>query len=215
MRTLLIFLLIVTFLFSCKTKTTATAPDFKIQTKEVVRHSFVLETEKDFDTIDKNYIVYIKMNFGSRHVNPDCNSGELEEKYILFKKDDNSYIQKVAGIAIYYPTKLKSNETLDFYISSFYELKRERVKDFRTVQKYKIISFHNIRKKYIFVIEQNHTVTISFPEYDFKKDYADEKNASYEYNKNLKLFKIDSLLNSEIDELNRQNAFRFRKCRKN
>ncbi|KQS90212.1 hypothetical protein [Chryseobacterium sp. Leaf394] len=215
MRTLLIFLLILTFIFSCKTKTTATVPHLKIQTKEVDRHSFVLETEKDFDTIDKNYIIYIKMNHGSRKSNLDCDSSEIEEKYILFKKEDSSYIQKVVDVAVYYPTPLKSNDIINLYINLFSELKNERIKNFRTMQKSQILGLHSIHKNYIFVVEQNHPVTISFPEYDFKKDYADEKNASYEYNKNLKLFKIDSLLNSEIDELNRQNAFSFRKCRKN
>ncbi|MBD8082905.1 hypothetical protein [Chryseobacterium caseinilyticum] len=221
MRKLLIFLFIVTFLFSCKTKIAAplsvsvSVSNVKIQTKEINRNSFVLETEKDFDTIDKNYIIYIKMNHGSRKSNLDCDSSEIEEKYILFKKEDSSYIQKVVDVAVYYPTPLKSNHIINSYINLFSELKNERIKNFRTMQKSQILGLHSIHKNYIFVVEQNHPVTISFPEYDFKKDYADEKNASYEYNKNLKLFKIDSLLNSEIDELNRQNAFRFRKCRKN
>lgn len=208
------FLLIFAFLFSCKTKTTAPVAAVKTQTKEINRYSFVLETEKDFDTIDKNYIIYIKMNFGSRHINLGCNAGELEEKYILFKKKDTSYIQKVAGVAVYYPTKLKSNELINFYITSFSKLKDEKIKHFRDKFNQEVWSAHDTLIKYILITEQGKPITISFTEYDFKKDNHGDKNASYHYNKKLNLFKIDKLLNSEIDELNKQNAFKFRKCRK-
>ena len=61
--------------------------------------------------------------------------------------------------------------------------------------------------------EFNKPITISFHEEDFQKDGFGETNQNYVQNKKLIFYKIDSLLNAEIDNLNKKDALIFRKCR--
>ncbi|UFH30673.1 hypothetical protein LNP04_11880 [Chryseobacterium sp. C-71] len=189
-------------------------PNFKIQASEISENSFVLEKEEDVAKIGKDYIIYIQRNSGSRKMNKVCDCTELEEKYILFKVNNTSYIQKIAGKAVYYPKKLKSNDIIDLYVDSFSNLKNERVKKFRTMQRDNIFAFHRTFKQYILIVEQDKPITINFYEEDFQKEGFGEKNVNYPYNKNLLFYKIDRLLNSEIDKLNKRDAFVFRTCRK-
>lgn len=211
MRSLIILCSIGFILISCKLTPSSTV---KIENYELPHDTFVLEKESDFEKIGKDYIIYIKWNFGSRKINNDCNCPELEEKYILFKKDNTSHIQKVVGNAIYYPIKLKSNDIITLYSKSFSKFRNERVKKFRTMQGDQVFQSHSIIKQYILTIEQDRPITINFCEENFQKDSFGEINMSYIHNKNLMLYKIDNLLNSEINELNKHDAFVFRKCRK-
>ncbi|MCX8533431.1 hypothetical protein [Chryseobacterium luquanense] len=211
MRSLIILWSISFILISCKLAPSSTV---KIENHELPHDTFVLEKESDFEKIGKDYIIYIKWNFGSRKINNDCNCPELEEKYILFKKDNKSHIQKVVGNAVYYPIKLKSNHIITLYSKSFSKFRNESVKKFGTMQGDQVFRSHSIIKQYILAIEQDRPITIKFYEEDFQKDSFDKINASYIHNKNLMLYKIDNLLNSEINELNKQDAFIFRICRK-
>lgn len=219
MRSLIVVCSICIILINCKTNTSTSKtnylPAVKIKNRELPNDAFVLEKEEDFEKIEKSFIIYIKLKFGSREMNNDCNCPELEEKYILFRKENISYIQKVVGNAVYYPVKLNSNVILNLYSDSFSELKNETVKKFRTMQGDQVYAFHRTNKKYILAIEQDKPITINFSEEDFQQEDFGEINANYAYNKNLIFYKIDSILNSEINELNKQNAFIFRKCRKN
>ncbi|WP_433979617.1 hypothetical protein [Chryseobacterium sp. RLHN22] len=212
MRSFIILCLGCIMFMSCKTKIHPS--NLEIKTKEVAENSFVLEKESDFDSIEKSYIIYIKLNFGSRNINKDCNCPELEEKYILFKKDNISYIQKVVGDAVYYPIKLKSNHIISFYVRSFSEFRNEKIDKFKTIEGNQVYVFHHVLKKYILAHEFNKPITISFHEEDFQKDGFGETNQNYVQNKKLIFYKIDSLLNAEIDNLNKKDAFIFRKCRK-
>lgn len=214
MRSFTFFCLISAVFIGCKTKKDLHLPNLKIQNKEVNQNSFVLEKEQDVDKIGKNFIIYIKWNHGSRRLNEDCNCPDLEEKYILFKRENKSYIQKVVGKAVYYPKELSSNDILNLNNNFFAELKNERVKKFRTQQGDKIIAFHTVLKQYIMVDGKDNPITIDFSEEDFQKEGFGEKNVNYPYNKNLLFYKIDRLLNSEIDKLNKRDAFVFRTCRK-
>ena len=212
MKSLIVLCLSYTMLISCKTKTQS--PKLEIKAKEVLENSFVLEKESDFDNIEKSYIIYIKWSFGSRKMNNVCNFPELEEKYILFRKENISYIQKVVGNAVYYPVKLESNDIISLYVHSFSEFSNEKIEKFKTINGDQVHVFHSVLKKYILAHESKKPITINFREEDFHKDGFDEINISYIHNKNLEFYRIDSLLNSEINELNKHDAFVFRKCRK-
>ena len=212
MRFSIVLCLSCIILISCKTK--IQSPKLEIKAKEVLENSFVLEKESDFDNIEKSYLIYIKWNFGSRKMNNDCNCPELEEKYILFRKENISFIQKVVGNAVYYPVKLRSNNILNLYSDTFSEFKNEKIKNFKTNIGRTNFSAHGVLKKYILALESSKPITINFREEDFHKDGFGEININYIHNKNLKFYRIDSLLNSEINELNKHDTFVFRKCRK-
>ena len=136
MRSFIILCLGCIMFMSCKTKIHPS--NLEIKTKEVAENSFVLEKESDFDSIEKSYIIYMKLNFGSRNINKDCNCPELEEKYILFKKDNISYIQKVVGDVVYYPIKLKS---IILSISMSAHFQNLGMKKLRNLKRYKVIKF--------------------------------------------------------------------------
>lgn len=203
MRFLIVLCLSCIILISCKTK---------IHTPNL--NSFVLEKESDFDNIEKSYIIYIKWNFGSRNIHKDCDGTKLEEKYILFKRDNTSYIQKVVGNAVYYPVKLKSNHIISFYVRSFSEFRNEKIEKFKMIDGNQVYAFHHVLKKYILAHESSKPITINFHEEDFQKDGFGETNQNYIQNKKLIFYKIDNLLNLEVNKLNKQDAFIFRKCRK-
>jgi len=212
MRSFIVLCLGCILFISCKTKMHPS--NLEIKAKEVLENSFVLEKESDFDSIEKSYIIYIKWNFGSRNINKDCDCPELEEKYILFKKDNTSYIQKVGGDAVYYPVKLKSNHIISLYVRSFSEFRDEKIEKFKTINGDQVFGFHGVLKKYILAHESNRPITIDFRQEDFQKDGFGETNENYAHNKKLIFYTIDSLLNAEIDTLNKKDAFIFRKCRK-
>lgn len=213
MKSLLICFTIFLALQSCKTKLIPTSTE-PTEIQKTPKETFVLEKEEDFEKIDKDYIIIIKWNYGSRRMNKDCDGSDLEEKYILFRREDKSYIQKVIENAVYYPLGLESNDIINLYIDTYDEIKGEKVYPFSDQDGNTVFAFHRTLVKYIFAAERKRPITIAYHEDAFKEYEHNEKNSSYRYNKSLKLFTIDRSLNAEIDKLNKQNAFILRKYRK-
>ena len=120
--------------------------------------------------------------------------------YVVWQEEDGAFIKKIDNCSLYYSVALSDSELYDFFISKRHALESEEVK------KYKSDTYSGkpeLRKKpqpcfrsFKFT-EGETTYSKSYNLFDISND-SDGKNLNYEFNSQLKVVMLDSMLHEVL-----------------
>ena len=207
MKTCIYFTLII-FLFSCNKQIYRyTLPEIDTKITLEDSHEFYNRisentTIKDLESKNLNYIVFNKYSNGSIYLNTsqkdNCFQDSNNEFIVIWLENNISYIQKFNNCYQYNYTII-SNELIDYILKNLNEIETERVKRFSENNISIHILSHSTFKNLFFNIN-NKKFYNRFDEFDLK-NFDDQLNINYNFNKNLKIVHLDKLIEKTINNV--------------
>ena len=130
-----------------------------------------------------------------------CTSrGTYFEVYVIWMEADGAFIKKIDNCSLYYSVPLSDNKLYDFFISNLTALKSEEVRNYKSAT---YSGKPELRKKpqpcfrsFQFT-ESKTTFSTSYNLFDISND-SDGKNLNYEYNTQLKVVILDTILDAVL-----------------
>jgi hypothetical protein len=197
---LLILFLLSNFIFSQKRE-----DDFRNELKNLTNVDQLKKENIDF-------IAYKEFSVGSYRISkandpnrcPKCDYNY--STYVFWKKNDINYLQRFDNCGKYFPLKIDNENVLNFDNENFEKIKSEKIKPFQNKNKNIVMIDHSTFKE--FLISKNGKETYNyFDMYNLETD-SKNPNINYIFNRNLKLVKLNYMIENEIKNLENLNLFK-------
>lgn len=137
----------------------------------------------------------------------ESNCSSIYTYYVIWQENNSSLIKKITDCGNYQPIKLKTNDVLNkFYKQNFEKIIIDTVKFYEVGNNQISMEIHTTFKEFLFKNKGKFYYN-EFDHHNIEND-STEANLNYQYNKNLKIVKLDSLLNHQIKELDSLKLFK-------
>ena len=204
---LLILFLFSNFIFSQKRE-----ENFRTELKSLTNVDQLRKEKIDFIAY-KEFSVGMILRYDNLNRCPQCDYNY--SIYVFWKENDADYLQRFDNCGIYFPLKIDNENVLNFENENFEKIKFEKIKPFQNKNKNIVTIDHSTFKE--FLISKNGKETYNyFDMYDLETN-PENPNINYTFNRNLKLVKVNNLIEDEIKKLESLNLFKrdLSKCRDN
>lgn len=156
--------------------------------------------------IDKKYSIGFKGILRSDDLNrcPKCDYSY--STYVIWKENNVNYLQCFDNCGNYYPLEIQNKNLLKFMDDNFDLIKKEKVKRYHVdKQTFTLIDHSSFNE---FIISKNgNEIYNFFDDYNLSSD-KENPNIYYSYNQNLKIVKLNYLIEDEIKKLDKLNLFK-------
>ncbi len=163
---------------------------------------------KNLDLKGVDYFVYYKFYnyFGLMEKDSESDCSSVYTYYLIWQENNASLIKKITDCGNYQPIKLKTNFLNEFYKQNFEKIISDSVKFYEVGNNQISMEIHTTFKEFLFKNKGKFYYN-EFDHHNIEND-SKEANLNYQYNKNLKIVKLDSLLNHQIKELDSLKLFK-------
>lgn len=215
---ILIFLLIT----SCKIKTYETLEYTIINKNSISEFKSELEIFTKVNELRNSkidFIVYRDYSEGSvkllRSDDPNnCpNCIDNFSIYLIWNEGQNDFIQIFDNCGNFLTNKLDNSNIINFSKEYLEALNIERVKYYQTDENSVSMISHSRHKEFLFSLNNKEAYNY-FDTFNLKNE-NEKPNLNYSYNQNLKLIKLNYMIENEIKNLNDSNSFKrdLSKCK--
>jgi len=216
-------ILSVCLLTACKTKQLEHNLEYTIINKNGLTQ-FKNEAEKlakikELQKKNIDFVVYKNYSVGATILSsvndpdkcPHCDV--YHSVYLIWKDNDTEYIRLFDNCGSYYPIKTSNNNILNYAKENMETLKNDRVKFYQTDKNSVMGVSHSSYKEFLISVGNNEFYNY-FDIFNLTSE-SEKPNLNYLYNQNLKLIKMNSMIEAEIKYQHNLDSFRrnFTQCK--
>ena len=216
LKIIILVILIFSLIFSCSLKKPVSFGEY-VRISEKSKQEYknevtaIITKTDEFRTKKIDFIVYKKYSIGSIRLNRidsntclNCNPDY--PLYLIWNENGKTWIQKFDSCGLFFPVELKNSKIVNFINENFEIITSEKIKYYRTDKNTYSMVDHSTFKQFL-IVKSDIEIYNHFDVYNLSND-SDDANINYQYNNNLKIIKLDKIVEEEIQELNSQNLFK-------
>ena len=176
--------------------------------EQFINNKVIKSEIKSLDSKGIDYFIYYKFYnyFGLSERDETANCSSRYSYHIIWEENNSSLIKKITDCGNYQPIKLKTNFLNEFYKQNFEKIISDSVKFYEVGNNQISMEIHTTFKEFLFK-KKGKFYYNEFDHHNIEND-SRETNLNYQYNKNLKIVKLDSLLTYQIQELDSLKLFK-------
>lgn len=213
-KTVLISVLIL--LLGCKTQPKYETLEYTIINKNIIS-DFQSELKmfpkiEEFKNRKVNFIALKKYSIGSvkllraNDINNCLNCISPFSIYLIWKEHENQYIQIFDNCGNFLPLEVENKNILDFANTNFNIINSEKIKYYQEDKKTISLISHSSFSE--FLISKNGMEIYNYFDIYNLRTNSEKPNLNYEYNQNLKIVKLNNLIEEEIEKKKKNGSFK-------
>lgn len=186
-----------------------------INNKSIFEYKTELETYTTINELRKkniDFVAYKDYSVGSirllnsEDLNNCTNCLDKFSIFLLWEENEIEYLQIFDNCGNFYPVKLINRDILKFTKQNLETLNAERVKFYQENKNTVVLTYHSRFKKFLISVKDREIYNY-FDTYNLKSN-SEKPNLNYLFNQNLKLIRLNSMIEDEIKIQNELNNFK-------